>query len=207
VARPREFNEAEALDLALAAFWRRGYAACSIGDLVEATGLKRQSLYNTFGDKKALFLRALQLYRRRVEESLASLDEEGANMQSIRAYMKGVLRAQQQGNFGACLLVKTAFSQDIGDPKIRHAVEAGAACVRVAFGKVIGESVRRGELESGVDPVGYAAYLYAMLNGLSALATTGGGAESVTAALAHVGEASNGRMARPRLRPARAAGG
>jgi AcrR family transcriptional regulator len=184
VVRPREFDESEALEQALAAFWRRGYAACSIVDLVEATGLPRQSLYNTFGDKGALFLRALQLYRQRIEESLAPLQPDDANLQTIRTYMRGVLKAQRQGHFGACLLVKTAFSQDMGDLRIRRAVVAGAAHVRGAFARVIRASQVRGDLDGGIDPASYAAYLYAVLNGLSALATTGSSAEDIEAALA-----------------------
>jgi TetR/AcrR family transcriptional repressor of nem operon len=187
MARPREFDESEALDRALATFWRRGYAACSIRDLVAATGLQRQSLYNTFGDKAALFLKALQRYRKGVEESLAPLNREDAGLQSIRAYMQGVLEGQRQGHFGACLLVKTAFSPEMGDAQIRLAVESGAARVRSAFAKVIRAALRRGELAKSVDPVSYAAYLYALLNGLSALTTTGGSgsATDLAAALAH----------------------
>lgn len=184
MVRPREFDESEALEQALAAFWRRGYAACSISDLVEATGLQRQSLYNTFGDKGALFLRALQLYRQRIDESLAPLQQDDANLQTLRAYMRGVLKAQRQGHFGACLLVKTAFSQDMGDPRIRRAVVAGAAHVRNSFARVIRASQLRGDLDDGVDPASYAAYLYAILNGLSALATTGSSSGEIEAALA-----------------------
>ena len=188
MVRPREFDESEALEQALAAFWRRGYAACSVSDLVEATGLKRQSLYDTFGDKGALFLRTLELYRQRIEESLAPLQQDDANLQTIRTYMRGVLKAQRQGHFGACLLVKTAFSQDRGDAKIdakiRRAVVAGAAHVRDSFARVIRASQLRGEVDDGVDPASHAAYLYAVLNGLSALATTGSSADDIEAALA-----------------------
>ena len=55
MARPREFDEEQALLAAMQVFWRKGYDGTSIPDLLEATGLSRSSLYETFGDKAALF--------------------------------------------------------------------------------------------------------------------------------------------------------
>ncbi len=60
MARPREFDEVLAIDAAAEVFRRRGYAATSIEQLVEATGVHRGSLYSTFGSKRGLFLRALE---------------------------------------------------------------------------------------------------------------------------------------------------
>lgn len=73
--RPRDFDESEALQAAMRAFWDRGYHATSIAELVEATGVHRNSLYATFGDKKTLFLAALDTYidgaMKRFREQLA----------------------------------------------------------------------------------------------------------------------------------------
>lgn len=60
MARPREFDETLAIDAAAAVFRRHGYAATSIEQLVDATGVHRGSLYATFGSKRGLFLRALE---------------------------------------------------------------------------------------------------------------------------------------------------
>ena len=59
MGRPRSFDEARAVDAAAAVFRRGGYAAASVDDLVEATGVHRGSLYNVFGSKHGLFLRVL----------------------------------------------------------------------------------------------------------------------------------------------------
>ena len=63
MARPREFDRDQVVDRAVEVFWRNGFAATSIRDLVEATGLNRGSLYHTFGDKAGLFEAALERYR------------------------------------------------------------------------------------------------------------------------------------------------
>ena len=60
--RPREFNETAALEAALNCFWLRGYEATSVRDLAASMGLSAPSLYNAFGDKQALFARALERY-------------------------------------------------------------------------------------------------------------------------------------------------
>jgi hypothetical protein len=78
MARPREFDEAEALERAMGVFWSQGYEATSVEDLVGSTGLNRGSLYAAFGDKNALFLRALEHYRcLRMEELGACLEGTG----------------------------------------------------------------------------------------------------------------------------------
>ena len=64
MSRPREFNETEALSGAMNAFWTKGYDGTSIPDLLQATGLSRSSLYETFGGKDALFEAATDLYFR-----------------------------------------------------------------------------------------------------------------------------------------------
>src|SRR5262245_36571756 len=62
MARPREFDEEAVLDAAVQCFWVRGYEATSVRDLIEETGITGASLYNAFGDKRALYEKALGHY-------------------------------------------------------------------------------------------------------------------------------------------------
>ncbi|MBU57669.1 MAG: TetR family transcriptional regulator [Alcanivorax sp.] len=75
MARPQQFNAAEALRQAMDAFWKKGYEATSLTDLLSATGLSKSSLYATFGGKHELFVAAFDAYReertRRMEQVLA----------------------------------------------------------------------------------------------------------------------------------------
>jgi TetR/AcrR family transcriptional repressor of nem operon len=174
MSRPREFEEAEVLDLALAAFWRLGYEACSISELVKSTGLQRQSLYNSFGDKDALFLAVLKRYQQHSAAELAQLDRPDITLADLRAYMERVLAIQAARGCGACLLVRTAFGPQVREPRVRKAVTAGARAVRECFVRVVERAVRSGELPKDTEPESCAAYLYAVLNGLAALTRTGG---------------------------------
>jgi TetR/AcrR family transcriptional repressor of nem operon len=174
MSRPREFEEAEVLDRALAAFWRLGYEACSMSELVKSTGLQRQSLYNSFGDKDALFLAVLKRYQRHSAAELGQLDRPDATLADLRAYMERVLAIQAARGCGACLLVRTAFGPQAREPRVRKAVTAGARAVRECFVRVVERAVRSGELPKETEPESCAAYLYAVLNGLAALTRTGG---------------------------------
>jgi TetR/AcrR family transcriptional regulator, transcriptional repressor for nem operon len=174
MVRPREFDECEAIERGLGVFWRRGYDGTSIAELVAATGIQRQSLYNAFTDKQGLFRAALTHYVARVKASLAPLERADAGLLELRHYMSGVLELQQAEGVGACLLVKTAYGPEVAHPDVRSTVETGAGMVRACFARVLEAATARGEVSGQLSPDAGAALLYTSLNGLSALIRTGG---------------------------------
>jgi TetR/AcrR family transcriptional repressor of nem operon len=183
MVRPREFDECEAIERGLGVFWRRGYDGTSIADLVAATGIQRQSLYNAFTDKQGLFRAALTHYVARVKASLAPLEAPDAGLLELRRYLSGVLELQQAEGVGACLLVKTAYGPEIAHPDVQSTVEAGAGMVRACFARVLKSAIARGEVSGPLSPDAGAALLYTSLNGLSALIRTGGDHRHVAAIL------------------------
>jgi TetR/AcrR family transcriptional regulator, transcriptional repressor for nem operon len=66
MARLREFDTDEVMEAVINAFWQRGYEATSLADLMEVTGLQKGSIYKAFGDKRSLFIKALQCYLDRI---------------------------------------------------------------------------------------------------------------------------------------------
>src|ERR1700758_3255761 len=82
MARPREFDEGAVLDAAVQCFWKQGYEATSVRDLVAKTGITAASLYNAFGDKRALYQRALDHY---VEASSAERIARCERLPPLRA--------------------------------------------------------------------------------------------------------------------------
>lgn len=92
MARHKEFDQDEALHKAMEAFWSRGYEATSIQDLVRHMGINRQSLYDTFGDKHSLYLRALDRYRE-VEgcKVFELLEHSGSVKKLLRQLFEGII--------------------------------------------------------------------------------------------------------------------
>ena len=89
MARQREFDREAALDRAMTAFWSKGYAATSIEDSAARMGIQRGSLYGTFGDKRTLFLTALDRYQRVVARELVeALDAPGSGIAAIRQFFR-----------------------------------------------------------------------------------------------------------------------
>src|SRR6266851_3112951 len=87
VGRPREFERDVVLDRAMRFFWTRGYEATSVQHLVARMGIQRGSLYDTFGDKRALFFAAIDRYDRVVTAKLlAALDDPRAGRDAIRRF-------------------------------------------------------------------------------------------------------------------------
>jgi TetR/AcrR family transcriptional repressor of nem operon len=92
MARQKEFDSEEALQKAMEVFWSRGYEAASIQDLVEHMGINRQSLYDTFGDKHALYLKALDRYREVESRKLFELLERGGSVKrALKMLFVGVV--------------------------------------------------------------------------------------------------------------------
>ena len=108
--RPRKFEEENVRAAVLQMFWQRGYASTSLSDLEEATGIGRRSLYNSFGDKRTVFLRALEDFRATaVEQNLAPLEQSGAGLDAIATVFNHLLELAKtpEGRLG-CLMCNTS---------------------------------------------------------------------------------------------------
>jgi len=117
----RQFDEDAALDAALGVFWRQGYGATTMQELAEATGVLRGSLYNAYGDKEALFLRA---YARYTERYLASVDAALAQPdieQALRSFMNFLIDSMRKERRG-CMTTKAAVDEQAGAKPIRRAL-------------------------------------------------------------------------------------
>ncbi|SMD24593.1 transcriptional regulator, TetR family [Kibdelosporangium aridum] len=107
VVRHKEFDPDVALDRAMEMFWERGYEATSIQDLVEGMGIGRRSLYDTFGDKHALFIQSLNRYADTLSGRLGSvLDTAKTGREAVRDLLSVVL--QPTAHLKGCLLVNSA---------------------------------------------------------------------------------------------------
>src|SRR5262245_47920280 len=111
MARPRSFDETVALDTAIDCFWQNGLKAVSVRDLAEEMGLNCASLYNAFGDKRALFAMALERYAVCfTRERIARLEALASPKAAIRAFMDEMIeRSVDDPKRRGCLIINSAL--------------------------------------------------------------------------------------------------
>ncbi|MEM9872162.1 MAG: TetR/AcrR family transcriptional regulator [Pseudomonadota bacterium] len=149
MARPRKFDEQDVIDRAMIAFWQNGYDATAIGDLEAATGISRISIYNTFGDKEGLFLRALDSYHNRAIEIFQDgLAADG--LDAIAAFFDRLSEATPQdspANFG-CLMVNTVLDIRSASAAVQDRVQSYRAMIKGAFASALQNARRTGEMRA-----------------------------------------------------------
>ena len=167
--RPRTFVESDVVDTASDVFWQHGYAATSMQRLGERAGLLPGSLHAAFGDKHALFLRALEHYTQGQRKFGASLQEAGPVLPRLRQMMHGIAAAAARDDPRGCMLGNTVteLSDDATATRIvRDAFAELEASVARALERAQGD----GEVTVGIDPRRYACALVALMQGLHVLA-------------------------------------
>jgi len=172
--RPREFDVDEALAAALRVFWSKGYEAASLTDLTEAMGITRPSLYAAFGNKEALFRKALDLYER---EKLAYIGE-ALKAPTSRAVAERLLRgalAMQTSDCEpkGCMRVLTSVGCSPEAESIRSDVMARRQSSQRALCDRMSRAKEEGDLPEGTDVEGLCAYLAAVLGGMTIQAGSG----------------------------------
>jgi AcrR family transcriptional regulator len=153
--RPRAYEPDVALGKALDLFRTQGFAATSLDDLSEATGMNRPSLYGAFGDKRELYIKSYQRYR---EEARASMVEIFRQEMPVRRRLERIfasaLNIYLSGEAGprGCFTVVTAASEAVGDPDIRAMVLDGLNELDKAFASCFRRAKEKGELPESADP-------------------------------------------------------
>ena len=171
MARPKEFDRDKALDRALGVFWDKGYEATSTDDLLKAMGIGRQSMYDTFGDKRRLYLEALQRY------SSDSTAEIIGTMHSRASALEGIetalLAFASRPSSETCLGVSATTEFGRTDRSVCAITDASGATLMASFERVIRKGQAAGELAPDLDPKSGARFLVSMLLGLKLSARSG----------------------------------
>jgi len=172
MARQKEFNRDEVLHKAMEVFWSRGYQGASIQDLVQHMGINRQSIYDTFGDKHALFLQALDRYREMQSRKVFEvLDRPGSMKKNLRQlFEEAVARALSAEGRRGCF-VGNSMSELAG----RCKETATRTCNSVAAAeKILQRALERGREQGDLprvrDTRAVARFLYSSLQGLLLMA-------------------------------------
>lgn len=169
--RRPEYQRSAVLRRATELFWRRGYGATSVADLVAATGLKPGSLYAAFGSKKGLFLEVLDRYN---AGFLADLDACVSAAPSPVGAIRALLEAMADVSLGrngrrGCLAVNALLEMAEHDADIAAALRAHNETLRARLQAVLERAAADGELGAGQDPRQLASFVINNLWGMRVL--------------------------------------
>lgn len=171
MARPKEFEINEVLDRALLLFWEQGYEKTSMQELVDTMGIHRKSIYDTFGDKHALFIQALQLYIKRQSEHLKKPALAEQSVKEIIRQALDVKKSNDETPIG-CFMVNTGVELGTLDPLSASLVQDGYGKIEEFFRHLIEYGQERGELNATLDATMLSHYLMNAWLGIRTMAKT-----------------------------------
>jgi len=175
MARLKTFDEERALDSAVDCFWSHGYEATSVRDLADAMGIGGTSLYNAFGDKRALFSRSLQRYAERsMRDRIARMEADRQPREAIRAFIAEIIeRSLADRDRKGCLLVNSALDVAPHDAEIGKVVAGYLDEIRDFFRRNVVAARQAGQIPRGIDADEVAGHLLGVVLGIRVLARTG----------------------------------
>jgi TetR/AcrR family transcriptional regulator, transcriptional repressor for nem operon len=174
VARPKEFDPDEALSRAIGLFANFGYEGASTEALLETMGLSRQSLYDTFGSKRELYIEAVRRYNFESAARFAKSLEEGVTpLDGLRRALISHINRRDGFTNGACLGVGAICEFGRRDAAILAASAEAAPQLLDPLVKTLARAQAIGEIRADVDPQLAAEFLLTTLNGLKVNARAG----------------------------------
>ena len=174
--RPRAYDPEAALQQAMDAFWRHGYSGTSLDELSLATGMNRPSLYAAFGDKRALYLKALEHYW---QLTRAAMRDDLAGYHSLSDFLMRIydgalaIYFSGDGRPRGCFVVGTAVTEAVEDAGVRDSLTAGFQAFDSDFETLFRAAREQGELRAGADPAALATLATAVMHTIAIRARSG----------------------------------
>jgi TetR/AcrR family transcriptional repressor of nem operon len=179
--RPKEFNPDDAVEKAMQVFWHKGYEATSMEDLLIAMNLNRGSLYDTFGDKRQLFLKVIDRYCTTfVGSKFSLLDQPGPALPALRRFIGGMIEGaladpQRRG----CLIANTVMELSPHEKEIAGTLRQVLKVAEDTFFRILARAKQQGELNNDKDPRALARFLTTMLQGTIVMIKAGAPPDAV----------------------------
>ncbi|SNT20495.1 transcriptional regulator, TetR family [Bacillus sp. OK838] len=172
MARSKEFDEKEALRRAMELFWQQGYEKTSMQDLVNHMGVHRRSIYDTFGDKHTLFMKALERYDEIVETQIdTQVKQLGSVKKAIRRLFEMVIDTNEKQQIG-CLTVNTAVELSLHDEEAAEKVVESFTKTESLLYELLLRGQKSGEVSEHHAVERLSQFIHNSLVGLRVLAKT-----------------------------------
>lgn len=174
MGRPRRFDESQVLQSAREQFWNRGYTATSMDDLMAATGLGKGSLYGAFGDKRQLFLRALDDYRNeQLDDVRQILTGPGTGLERLGHLLDGASRGYANDiHRRGCFLAGSTSELHTQEPDVTTRARTTYQEIQNLLAACVKDAQQEGDLAADASPEDLSGLLLAVLQGIEFLAKT-----------------------------------
>ncbi len=166
MARNKAFDPEERLEKARDLFWEKGYHATSMQDLVEAMQLNRASIYDTYGDKHALYLQCLANYAAdKLEDYKRTAVGVESPIQAVECVIRRAMeRTLEEGK--ACMVTKSSFELGEADKEVHVFLKQDGAKLVKVFTELLKKAQAAGEIRRDRDPLMLANFIVSNFSGL-----------------------------------------
>lgn len=166
--RTKDFDENEILKKAIFIFWKKGYHATSLYDLIEGLGIGRSSIYHAFGDKHNLFVKALEQYQQEATVRIqTTLHDASSAKEGIKALLHAVIMDALSSECPkGCFKVNTEVEFADHDELIRKLLREDELLIEEALIKAIKRGQEEGQINTSKDPEALAHFMCNTITGL-----------------------------------------
>ena len=187
----KQFDTEIALSKAMEVFWAQGYEAASLSELLKNMGIGKKSLYDTFGNKQSLFLKALEHYGRTTLRDIRyRLSAEGSPLANLKHLLKDWQEMHSQPGSCGCMLGTNIADFNTDDEAIAKIMRSYLQQVEDVFAGTLMRAQAAGEISSEANPRNLAKLLLCATQGIALLgrvmedgSTLEGAAEAVISLL------------------------
>jgi TetR/AcrR family transcriptional repressor of nem operon len=166
--RPTIYDNKDVLEKAQKVFWKKGFTATSLEDILEAMGIGSGSFYNAFkGGKKELFKKAINQRREAFKQFEDLVAESQSPIELIKEFFRSMAKADLQTHLQGCIIVNTIVEMASLDHDLEQEAVAILKEVEQFYTKTIEKAQKNGTLKNQTDPVILGRYLITLWNGLN----------------------------------------
>lgn len=172
--RNKEFEREEVLEKALEVFWQYGYNGTSFQALTEGMCISRQSIYDTYGDKRTLFLESLRHYvDKNIEQRAALFNQQKPVREILKEFCKAPLaEIKKETTQKGCFLTNASLEMIPHDPEVKEIADKNIKALTKDLQVLIARGIKSGEIKTEHSAEVLAYYMVNTVNGLNTLGKT-----------------------------------
>jgi AcrR family transcriptional regulator len=177
--RPKAFSEEQALEAAMHVFSEKGYEGASLSDLTSAMKINRFSMYSSFGNKEALYVKAMERFNEARRNMVVKCLAGKSARDSVEQFLRDVITRFTDPEHGVCFVTQAPISAEQASRETRALMVKRRAEVEEALRQRFERAIEEGELPRNASAADLAAYYAVLIQGFALQAQHGGTTEDL----------------------------